>query len=126
MSLRERLRKRVQPFLEADESADAVFLAQTGTKPLFAFLSPLIYSPDANNRIVAVSHRSVVVLGASTFGPIKPKRVKARLPRSTQLGPVSGLWSEVQLNGERLWVNRRFYSDIKEVDARRVAAAQRM
>ena len=42
MAIREKLRERVQPFLEPGEQVQAVFPAQTGPNPNFMFLTWLV------------------------------------------------------------------------------------
>jgi hypothetical protein len=51
------------------------------------------------------------------------KEVLARLPRSTRIGPLSGLWARIELNGERQWVHKRFHGDVAMADSRAVTAA---
>jgi hypothetical protein len=48
--------------------------------------------------------------------------VVAELPRSTRLGPASGLWHVIPAAGENLRVHRRFFKDIETADAERAAA----
>jgi hypothetical protein len=43
--------------------------------------------------------------------------VVAELPRSTRLGPASGLWHVIPAAGENLRVHRRFFNDIQTADA---------
>jgi hypothetical protein len=47
-------------------------------------------------RVVCVTDDAIYVLRASKFA-IEPKELLATLPRSTQLGPVSGRWAKIQL-----------------------------
>jgi hypothetical protein len=48
--------------------------------------------------------------------------VVAELPRSTWLGPPSGLWHVIPAAGEKLRVRRRFFKDIETADTERTAA----
>ena len=50
-------------------------------------------------------------------GASQPHRNLAELPRSTQLGPASGLWHVIPAAGEDLRVNRRFFNDIQTAGA---------
>jgi hypothetical protein len=43
--------------------------------------------------------------------------VVAELPRSTRLGPVTGLWHEIPVGSEMMRVHRRFFADIDTADA---------
>jgi hypothetical protein len=46
------------------------------------------------------------------------KDVLHELPRSTRIGPASGLWYKTEALGERLYVAKRFHKDIEEADAK--------
>lgn len=119
-ALREKLHKRVQPFLEPGERVEQVFLAQTGPNPNLAFVTYVMLFFN-KYRVVAVTDRAVVVLGAGLWRQSFPKRAVERLPRDTQLGPTSGaLWSQVNLPGaKKTWVHRCFYHDVEAADAAR-------
>ena len=64
-----------------------------------------------SRRVVLLTDRAVVVLEYGRFGPVKPRRVLARLPLGTGIGPLSGLWARTEVAGERLWVHRRWHGD---------------
>ncbi len=119
-ALRAKLRERVQPFLEPGEHVEQVFLAQTGPNPNLVFLTYLVLF-FSKYRVIAVTDRSVVVLGAGVWRQSFPKGVIERLPRGTGLGPTSGaLWSALNLPGDKkTWVHRRFYHDVEAADASR-------
>jgi hypothetical protein len=115
VALREKLSERVQPHLEPGETVQNIFLGQTGLNPyvaanlgLFGMLLGVKW------RIIAVTDRAVLVFDAN-FGS-KPKRLLARLPRGTRIGPVTGVWAKTQLNGEKLYVHRRFHKDVEAAD----------
>jgi hypothetical protein len=118
MALRDKLRERVQPFLEPGEEVQAVFPAQTGPTPWLAgAFGALIYVFFAKYRIVVVTDRSIVLLRSGAFTGASPKELVARLPRDQQLGPVKGMWGKIQLDGTRHWVHKRFHGDIAQADA---------
>jgi hypothetical protein len=117
MALRDKLRERAAPFLEPGEQVRQVFMAQSGPSPLFALVSYWIVIIAGHYAIVVVTDRAVVVLRAGKLRPSVPKAPLQRLPRSTRLGPVSGLWGKVQLGGERYWVHKRFHKDVEAADA---------
>ena len=126
-ALREKLRARVQPLLDPGEQIEQVFLAQSGPNPNLVFLTYLAVFFN-RYRVVAVTDRSIVVLGASLWRPASPKGIGARLPRQLQLGPMSGaLWSRTNLPGDKpTWVHRRFYRDVEAADAARLKADDRI
>ncbi len=123
MALRDQLRKRVQPVLQPGEALEQIFIAQGGMTPwvanlpLFGALGALVMQSWVSRRIIAVTDRAVVVIQASKFAATSPRRVVARLPRQTTIGPVGGVWAKVRLGNEVLWVHRRFHKDVAAADA---------
>jgi hypothetical protein len=116
MALRDKLRTRVQPFLEPDEQVRQVFLAQSGMNPMVVPLfGALIMLLATHPKIVVVTDRGIVVLKAGKLVPSKPKAVEARGPQVT-LGPVKGLWAKIHL-GEKMYVHKRFHKDVEAADA---------
>ncbi len=116
MALRDKLAERVTPLLEAGEQPQQVFLAQGGANPWLANgLGLLGRALLAKPRIIAVTNRAIVVIEAN-FNGTKPTKVLARLPRSTRLGEVSGLWSAINIGGEKLYVHKRFHTDVEAAD----------
>src|ERR1051326_1488897 len=116
MALRDKLRTRVQPFLEPGEQIRSVFQAQTGPNPNFIFLTYLILF-WAKYFVIAVTDRRIAVFRASMFTPTKPRELVAGHPRETRLGDAKGaLWGSVQLGDKKYWVHRRFRKDVLEAD----------
>jgi hypothetical protein len=117
-SLREKLAERAGPYLQQGEQVRQVFLAQGGPNPYWSFLTWLIFFA-VKPRIIVVTDGSIIVLAAGRMAPSKPIAGPplAVLPRQTPFGPVSGLWSVINLNGEKLWVHKRFHKDVAAADA---------
>jgi hypothetical protein len=99
-SLREKLAERAGPYLQPGEQVQQIYFA---VKP----------------RIIVVTNSRILVLPAGRMTPSKPTAGGAAgvLPRQTPLGPVSGLWSATNVNGEKLWVHKRFHKDVAAADA---------
>lgn len=116
MALRDKLADRAQPYLEPGEEVRHVFMGQTGPSPWFAALSWWIVLFAGKYFIFVVTDRAVLVLRASKLIPSKPKDIEARLPRATQLGPVSGMWGQTNALGQRVWVHKRFHKDLLAAD----------
>ena len=116
MALRDKLRERAQPFLETGETIEQVFPAQAGSPWMLGLGGGLLMLLFAKPRDVVVTDRSVVVLRQSKL-TATPKELLARLPRNTAIGPVSGIWAKTTLNGEKLWIHRRFHKDVTTADA---------
>lgn len=122
MALRDKLAARVQPLLEPGEQVQTVFLTQTGPSPYWVLVTTLIFFA-VKRRIIVATDRAIVVIRAGTMSGTSAKEVLARLPRATRLGPVSGMWAKIEVNGEQQWVHRRFHRDVASADAA-VGAAQ--
>jgi hypothetical protein len=116
MDIREKLRERVQPHLEADERIEAIFCAQGGPYPLLVPLIPILMV-WTKHRIVAVTNRSILVFEVSQWAPTMPKRLLHRFSPAAPLGPLSGLFAIIHLPGERLYVHKRFHEDVAAADA---------
>lgn len=119
MALRDKLRERAQPHLQPGEQIQQVFLAQTGPSPYFIILT---YLTALWNKyfIVVVTDRSITILRAGLFKatfPKGPNPVQARLPRATRIGPLSGLWAKTTSLGPKVWIHKRFHSDVEAADA---------
>ncbi|CAN5746872.1 hypothetical protein BH10ACT1_BH10ACT1_21100 [soil metagenome] len=117
MALREKLAERAQPYLEPGEQVRHVFMGQTGPNPFLAALSWLIILIAGKYFIFVVTDRAILVLNASKWVPSKAKGIEARLPRATQIGPVSGIWGQTHALGQRVWINKRFHKDVQAADA---------
>ena len=115
MALRDKLAERSYAHLEPGEQIQQVFLAQTGPNPLWSFLTYLI-SFWVKAYVVVVTDRGIVFLKASIWTPSSPKSVVRRLPRNTVLGPLSGLWGKMTIEGQRYYVHKRFHKDVAAAD----------
>jgi hypothetical protein len=127
MALRDKLRDRMQPFLEPGEQVQQAFLAQTGPSPWWMFLTNFILFAT-KWHVVAVTDRAIVVTRSPWWTATKPKQLVARLPRTTRLGPVKGLWAgPVYLtpDGKKAWIHKRFHKDVDAADnALQITGAQ--
>ena len=59
----------------------------------------------------------ILVLDAGKVSMKKARAVVTELPRSTRLGPGTGLWHRIPAGGENLRVHRRFFKDLETDDA---------
>jgi hypothetical protein len=113
----------VQPLLEPGEQVQAVFITQTGPSPYWVLVTTLIFFA-VKRRIIVATDRAIVIVRAGAMSGTSAKEVMARLPRGTRLGPASGMWAKISVNGEQQWVHKRFHGDIARADAAAGAAAQ--
>jgi hypothetical protein len=151
MNMRDRLVARSRPLLPPDAGVEHVFVCQTGPNPLalplmavaFALFSMLFaasvggawiviitgpcllaylfYAFSVTKpRVVCVTDEATFVLASGKAG--KPKELLATLPRSTQFGPVAGMWARVHVGTQKAWVHKRFHRDVAAADASAAAA----
>jgi hypothetical protein len=117
MALRDSMRESATTFLRPDETVQAVIGAQTASQWLVP-LTGFVFFPLINSyRIIAVTSQRVVVLDSGKSSIKKARGVVTELPRSTRLGPVSGVWTKIQAGEETLRVHRRFRKDIEAADS---------
>jgi hypothetical protein len=117
MALRDAMRESAAQYLRPGEPIQAVFGAQTAS-PLLAGLTGVFVFLSLNRyRIVAVTPDRIVVLDAGKTSMKKARGVVTELPRSTRLGPGTGVWTQIRAGSEKLRVHRRFYKDIEAADS---------
>jgi hypothetical protein len=68
-------------------------------------------------RTIVVTDQRILVCDAGKLGQTQARSIVAELPRSTRLGPPSGLWHTVTLGGEEIRIHKRFFKDIETADA---------
>ncbi|HET6662976.1 MAG TPA: hypothetical protein VFG94_01900, partial [Acidimicrobiales bacterium] len=124
MALRDKLRERVQPFLEEGEQVHAVIPAQTGMNPMAILLVGALIAAFVNKYwLLVATDRRWLVLKQSKVS-FKPKALDRSLDRSATIGPLSGLWGKSTiLGGETTYVHKRFHKDAAEADARTAGQA---
>jgi hypothetical protein len=117
MSLRDAMRDSAVPYLGPGEPVQAVIGAQTASQWLAAITGVLVFLGFNHYRILAVTPTRIVVLDAGKVSMKKARGVVTELPRSTRLGPPTGLWHRIPAGGETLRVHRRFFKDIETADS---------
>jgi len=96
MAVHDSMRAAAAPFLRPEETIQAVIPAY---------------------RIIVVTDQRILVLDTGKMGVKRARGVIVELPRSTKLGPASGIWQKIQLDGEQVRVHRKFFKDIAAADA---------
>jgi hypothetical protein len=117
MALRDKMRESSAQFLRPDEPIEAVFGAQTASPYLGPLIGWIVLLIINQYRIFAVTPDRIVVLDAGKWNMATAKGVVAELPRSTRLGPATGIWHVIPVGDEKLRVHRRFFKDIEAADA---------
>ncbi len=117
MALRDTMRESATPFLAPGESVQAVIGAQTASQYLAALTGIFVFLGLNRYRILAVTPNRIVVLDAGKTSFKKARGVVMELPRSTRLGPGTGVWHQIPAGQEKLRVHRRFFKDLDAADA---------
>jgi hypothetical protein len=115
VAIRDTLRTGAQPLLRQGESIEAVFAAQA-TSPYFSLLSIWIIVIQNGYRVVIVTDQRIIVCHSGRTRISKVNDVIAEFPRSTKIGPTSGIWYSTNALGERLYIHRRFHKDVAVAD----------
>ena len=116
MAIRDKMRTNAQPYLQPGETIQEVFGAQT-TSGWFALISYWIIILSAAYRVVVVTDRRILVCKSGRMTTTPVKEVLHELPRTTRIGPATGLWYRCDALGERLYVAKRFHRDVNAADA---------
>ena len=116
MSLRDSMRDSATQYLQPGEPIQAVIGAQTASPLLAGLTGVFVFLGFNHYRILVVTPTRIVVLDAGKTSFKKARGVVTELPRSTRLGPATGLWHQIPAGGETLRVHRRFFKDIEIAD----------
>ena len=116
VALRDSMRESAAPYLRPGEPIQAVIGAQTASQWLAALTGFFVFLGLNHYRILAVTPNRIVVLDAGKSSMKTARGVVTELPRSTRLGPGSGVWHQVPAGNEKLRVHRRFYKDMEIAD----------
>lgn len=123
MAIRDKMRDSAAAFLRPDEQIQAIFGGQTASQYVAAFAGILFFLPLNRYRVVVATPDRILVLDSGKFATAKARSLVLELPRSTRLGPTSGLWHVIRFeDGTKLRVHRRFHKDIAAADAAVVPA----
>ncbi len=110
------------PYLQPVEHVQAVVGAQTASQWLAALSGIFVFLGLNRYRILAVTPNRILILDAGKSSMKTARGVVTELPRSTRLGPGSGLWHKIPAGNETLRVHRRFFSDMQTADTTATAA----
>ncbi len=117
MALRDTMAESAAQYLRPGEQIQAVIGAQTASQWLAALTGVFVFLGLNHYRILAVTPDRIVVLDAGKSSLKKARGVVMELPRSTRLGPGTGLWHQLPAGNEKLRVHRRFFKDIETADS---------
>lgn len=117
VALRDSMRDSATQYLQPGEPIQAVIGAQTASQWLAGLTGVFVFLGLNRYRILAVTPARILVLDAGKTSMKKALGVVTELPRSTRLGPATGVWHQIPAGNETLRVHRRFFKDIETADA---------
>jgi hypothetical protein len=117
MALRDSMRTSAAQYLQPGEPIQAVIGAQTASQYVAALAGVFVFLGLNRYRIIAVTPTRIVVLDAGKTSMKNARGVLTELPRSTRLGPATGMWHQIPVGGETLRVHRRFFKDVEAADS---------
>jgi len=117
VALRDSMRESAAQYLRPGEPIQAVIGAQTASQWLAALTGIFVFLGLNHYRILAVTPNRIVVLDAGKTSFKTARGVVGELPRSTRLGPGSGVWHRIQAGPENLRIHRRFFKDMDAADS---------
>ena len=117
VALRDSMRESAAQYLRPGEPIQAVIGAQTASQWLAGLTGIFVFLGLNHYRILAVTPSRIVVLDAGKSSMKTARGVVTELPRSTRLGPGTGVWHQVQVGREKLRIHRRFFKDIQAADS---------
>jgi hypothetical protein len=115
MALRDKIAEAARPFLEPGEQVQAAFPAQTASQWL-ALAGWIPFVMTNKYRCIVATDRRLLILDAGRMNWARPRSVLRTLPRSTRIGPASGLWYRTANLGEDLRISKRFLAEIEAAD----------
>jgi hypothetical protein len=116
VALRDSMRDSVVPYLQPGEPVQAVIGAQTASQWIAGLAGIFVFLGLNHYRILVATPSRILVLDAGKTSMKKARGVVTELPRSTNLGPGTGLWHRIPAGTENLRVHRRFFKDIDAAD----------
>jgi len=98
--------ENVQPHLQPGEQVHGAFAGQSK-----------IGRGSYYTANVATDRR-ILVFSSGIVSQTKVGKLREELPRQVRLGPPhSTLWHQLQLGRERMYVNRRYWKQLEQIDA---------
>ena len=116
--IRDKISENVQPLLDPGEKIQAVIPAQTKSGWLAGLGALWLLIVNRYHPIV-VTDKRILITDSGRWSMGNPKSIVSTVPRSTQIGPASGLWWKCLTLGETLYINKRFHTDVESADAQR-------
>src|ERR1700683_3447932 len=107
------MRESAAQYLRPGEPIQAVIGAQTASQWLAGLTGIFVFLGLNRYRILAVTPSRILLLDRGKTSMKKAGGVVVELPRSTRLGPATGMWHRIPAGSETLRVHRRFFKDVE-------------
>jgi hypothetical protein len=117
MALRDTMLNSAAPYLQPGEPVQAVIGAQTASQWVAGLAGIFVFLGLNRYRILVVTPTRILVLDAGKTSMKQARGVVTQLPRSTRLGPATGLWHRIPAGQENLRVHRRFFKELQAADS---------
>ncbi|GAB3499734.1 hypothetical protein GCM10027572_35840 [Flexivirga lutea] len=108
MSMADKIKSNAQPHLQPGEQTHGAFAGQRTVRNRLG---------EGGYRCVIATDRRFLVFQSGSFSQTTLKRQIAEAPRGIQLGEPEGLWHTVTIGDETMKVNRRYFDQLRAIDA---------
>lgn len=115
VSMRDKMIKNAQPFLQPGEQVQAIFEGRVHQHNIKSALMPTAFRHEFVT--VAVTDKRILVLDSGRAASGRAKSVMAELPRATPLGPPKGRVHQIRTPEIRINVVKKWHKEIKASDA---------
>ncbi|MEJ3659286.1 hypothetical protein WEH80_40650 [Actinomycetes bacterium KLBMP 9759] len=115
MDLRDRLRAEAADFVPGGHDIQGVFIARAGLPPFLYPILRWVGWPGVRQYIVvSTAHAHVLLFSSRSRTALG---IAGTLARSVRFGPLSGRWGRSVVEGQKIYIHRRFHGDIADLDA---------
>ena len=108
MSMAERIMSNAQSYVAPGEQIQGAFAGQRTVRNRVG---------DGGYRCVVATDRRFLVFQSGSFSQTALKGLLGEEGRELRLGEPSGLWHTVTVAGETMKVNRRYFDQVRAIDA---------
>ena len=108
MSMADKIKSNAQAHVQPGEQIQGAFAGQRTVRNKLG---------DGGYRCVVATDRRFLVFQSGSFSQTTLKDLISEEPRAVRLGEPSGIWHTVTLGEETMKVNRRYFDQIRAIDA---------
>lgn len=108
MAMADTIIKKAQPHLAPGEAVHGAFAGQKTIRNR---------AGEGGYRVVVATDRRFLVFQSGSFSQTTIKRLIEESPRQQRLGEPTGLFYDLTVGGETMKVNRRYFGQLRAIDA---------